>query len=86
MNTLGIFTRAGLKRQSLGFLQAQFVKSGAWYHAIARGEDERPAQSNRPRKSSGAETTLREDLTVPADIKASVIATTDDVWAWCNKT
>jgi DNA polymerase-4 len=86
MNTLGIFTGADLKRQSLGFLQAHFGKSGAWYYAIARGEDERPVQPNRPRKSSGSETTFREDLTVPADIEAGVIAMADDVWAWCEKT
>jgi DNA polymerase-4 len=52
MNTLGIFTGADLKTQSLGFLQATFGKSGAWYYAIARDEDERPVQPNRPRKSS----------------------------------
>jgi DNA polymerase-4 len=86
MNTLGIFKGADLKRQSLGFLQAHFGKSGAWYYAIARGEDERPVQPNRPRKSSGSETTFREDLTVPADIEAGVIAMADDVWAWCEKT
>ena len=86
MNTLGIFKGADLKRQSLGFLQAHFGKSGAWYYAIARGEDQRPVQPNRPRKSSGSETTFREDLTVPADIEAGVKAMADDVWAWCEKT
>src|SRR3984957_8329040 len=86
MNTLGIFTGADLKRQSLGFLQAHFGKSGGWHYAIARGEDERPAAPNSPRKSSGSETTFREDLTVPADIEAGVIAMADDGWAWCGKT
>ncbi len=73
-------------RQSLSFLQAHFGKSGAWYHAIARGEDERPVLPNRPRKSSGSETTFREDLAAPADIEADVIAIANDVWAWCEKT
>jgi DNA polymerase IV len=85
MTALGIHTGADLKRQTLGFLQAQFGKSGAWYYAIARGEDNRPVQPNRPRKSSGSETTFRQDLTAPADIEAGVIAMADDVWDWCEK-
>jgi DNA polymerase-4 len=86
MNALGIFTGADLKQQTLGFLQANFGKSGAWYYAIARGQDDRPVQPNRPRKSSGSETTFRQDLTAPADIESGVIAMADDVWAWCEKT
>lgn len=86
MNALGIFTGADLKLQSLAFLQAQFGKSGAWYFTIARGEDERPVQSNRLRKSSGSETTFPKDLVLPGDIEIGVIAMADDVWAWCEKT
>jgi DNA polymerase IV len=85
MSALGIFSGADLKRQSLAFLQAHFGKSGSWYYAIARGEDDRPVQPNRPRKSVGSETTFREDLAAAADIEAGVIAMADEVWAWCNK-
>src|SRR3984957_3438856 len=85
MNALGIFTGSDLKQQSLSLLQAQFGKSGTWYYAIARGQDERPVQPNRPRKSSGSETTFREDLMAPADIEAGVKAMADDVWAWGEK-
>jgi DNA polymerase-4 len=84
MTALGIFTGADLKRQSLAFLQAHFGKSGAWYYAIARGEDERPVQPNRPRKSSGSETTFQWDLTAAADIEAGVVSMADEVWAWCE--
>lgn len=86
MNALGILIGADLKLQSLAFLQAHFGKSGARYYAIARGEDERPVQSDRRRKSSGSETTFHQDLTAPADIEAGVIAMADDVWAWCETT
>ncbi len=48
----------------------------------ARGEDDRLVVPDRPRKSSGSETTFAEDLTAPADIEAGVIAMADDVWAW----
>jgi DNA polymerase-4 len=40
---------------------------------------------DRVRKSSGSETTFREDLTADADIEAGVLRMADDVWAWCEK-
>jgi hypothetical protein len=40
---------------------------------------------DRPRKSSGSETTFSNDLTAPADIEAGVQAMADEVWAWCEK-
>ena len=85
MKALGINTGAGLRDKSLAFLQQHFGKSGAWYFAIARGDDDRRVMPNRPRKSSGSETTFSEDLTSPADIEAGIIAMADDVWAWCEK-
>jgi DNA polymerase-4 len=85
MNGLGIFTGADLRRQSLAFLQQHFGKSGPWYHAIAKGEDDRPVVPDRPRKSSGSETTFDRDLTDPHDIEAGVRTMADDVWAWCEK-
>jgi DNA polymerase-4 len=40
---------------------------------------------DRPRKSSGSETTFADDLVDPAAIEASVQAMADEVWAWCEK-
>jgi DNA polymerase-4 len=74
-----------LKRQSLTFLKEHFGKSGAWYHAIAHGEDDCPVVPDRARKSSGSETTFQSDLTNPADIEAGVQAMADEVRAWCEK-
>jgi DNA polymerase-4 len=85
MHRLGLLTGADLKRRSLAELQSEFGKSGAWYHAIARGRDDRPVRPDRERKSSGSETTFREDLTDPAAIETRVAAMADDVWAWCEK-
>jgi DNA polymerase IV len=85
MNRLGIFTGADLRRQSLAFLKQHFGKSGSWFHAIANGQDDRPVVPDRPRKSSGSETTFSNDLTDPADIEAGVQAMADEVWAWCEK-
>jgi DNA polymerase-4 len=85
MNRLGIYTGADLRRQSVAFLQQHFGKSGRWYYAIARGEDDRPVLADRPRKSSGSETTFSEDRTDPVDIETGIEAMADEVWAWCEK-
>nr|WP_312449053.1 hypothetical protein [Brevundimonas naejangsanensis] len=85
MNRLGIETGADLRRQSLTFLQHHFGKSGAWYHGVARGEDHRPVNPDRERKSSGSETTFASDLVDPAAIEARLDEMADDVWAWCEK-
>jgi len=85
MTRLGIETGADLRRQSLAFLQHHFGKSGSWYYAIARGEDHRPVNPDRERKSSGSETTFARDLVEPAAIEAGVEEMADEVWAWCEK-
>lgn len=86
MNQLGIFTGADLGQQSLEFLQRHFGKSGPWYYGLARGEDDRAVVPDRPRKSSGSETTFARDLIEPAEIESAIEAMADDVWAWCEKT
>ena len=86
MEGLGIRTGADLRRQSLAFLQHHFGKSGPWYYAIARGQDDRAVNPDRTRKSSGSETTFASDLTDPDAIEAGVGAMADDVWAWCEQT
>jgi len=85
MKALGIHTGADLREYSLAFLQEHFGKSGAWYYAIARGEDDRPVKPDRQRKSSGSETTFKEDVTCVAGIEAGIAAMADDVWLWCEK-
>jgi DNA polymerase IV len=85
MQRLGIQTGADLRAKSLAFLQQHFGKSAAWYLGIANGEDDRPVVADRPRKSSGSESTFERDLTASAEIEAGVEAMADDVWAWCEK-
>jgi len=63
MQRLGIETGADLRAKSRAFLQQHFGKSAAWYLGIANGEDDRPVVADRPRKSSGSETTFERDLT-----------------------
>src|SRR5262249_4780487 len=84
MARLGIATGADLRAQPLAFLQQHFGKAAAWYRAIANGEDDRPVVADRPRKSSGSETTFERDLTEAAEIEPRVLAMADDVWGWCE--
>ncbi|MEX0729580.1 MAG: DNA polymerase IV [Aquisalimonadaceae bacterium] len=63
MRELGISNGADLRAWTLVDLQQAFGKRAAFYHAIARGVDERPVQASRERKSIGAETTFAADLT-----------------------
>jgi DNA polymerase IV len=84
MQQLGILTGADLRAQSLSFLQQHFGKVAAWYIGIANGEDDRPVVADRPRKSSGSETTFDHDLTATAEIEAGIQAMAEDVWNWCH--
>ncbi|WP_242139358.1 DNA polymerase IV [Sphingomonas sp. TREG-RG-20F-R18-01] len=85
MHSLGITTGADLRAKSLKFLRAHFGNAADWYHAIARGEDHRPVDPDRIRKSSGSETTFNRDLFDPVEIEAGVQQMADDVWGWCAK-
>jgi len=59
---LGIRTGGDLLRFSRQELVAQFGKSGLFFFDIARGQDHRPVESSRIRKSIGTETTFAEDV------------------------
>lgn len=85
MRQLGIHTGEDLHGRSLEFLEHHFGKSGPWFHAIARGEDHRPVNPDRVRKSSGAETTFEQDLTDARAIQAEIEALADKVWSWCER-
>lgn len=85
MKRLGIETGADLKSRSLAFLRQHFGSSAEWYHAISRGQDDRPVNPNRVRKSSGSETTFDRDLVDAAEIEVGVVKMADDVWSWCER-
>ncbi|MFO1153901.1 MAG: DNA polymerase IV [Rhodospirillales bacterium] len=85
MQRLGIETGADLKAMPLPFLREHFGKAGAWYRAIAHGEDHRPVVANSLRKSSGSETTFARDLTTLPEIEAGIEAMANTVWTWCER-
>ncbi|WP_278247625.1 DNA polymerase IV [Teichococcus deserti] len=82
---LGIRTGAELRECPLPFLQQHFGKAGAAFHAIARGIDHRQVRPDRPRKSSGSETTYGTDLAEPAAVEEGVAKLAAQVWDWCAR-
>jgi DNA polymerase-4 len=85
MNALGIHTGLDLRRQSREFLTKQFGKSADYYYGVARGQDDRPVEPDRIRKSLGAETTFAQDLTQWDQIPPVIELLSAKVWAACAK-
>src|SRR5918997_3500687 len=86
MHSLSIRTGADLRSCSLAFLEEHFGKAGPYYFAIARGIDHRPVQTNRERKSIGAEDTFARDLFSFEEMQAELQLLVDKVWGWCERT
>ncbi|PJZ67504.1 DNA polymerase IV [Leptospira wolffii] len=68
MNELGIYKGIDLKSQTLEFLDKHFGKSGRWFYFVCRGQDDRPVEPYRERKSLGAESTFSSDLERAEDL------------------
>lgn len=68
MQALGILTGKDLKRLPLPTLQQHFGKSAQFFYDIARGQDHRPVNGQRIRKSVGMEITYAEDIANPQTI------------------
>ncbi len=72
MQLLGIFTGKDLKGWEEHDLVREFGKSGSFFYKIVRGDDDRPVQPNRIRKSVGAENTFSNDLESVDDMKSEL--------------
>jgi DNA polymerase-4 len=70
MHDLGIETGADLQDTPERTLRHHFGKRGAHFKTLAMGEDDRPVQPDRERKSVGAERTFRDDLADPDEMLA----------------
>jgi DNA polymerase-4 len=73
MHGLGIHTGADLREWQEEDLVQRFGKAGRFYHRVARGQDDRPVNPNRIRKSVGAETSFAEDLHDLAEMDAVLV-------------
>ncbi|GAN67374.1 DNA polymerase IV [Acetobacter orleanensis] len=85
MNGLGIYTGADLRNHSLASLSHHFGKAAAFYYGIARGEDPRPVEPHRPRKSIGKETTYERDLHREEELYAALTPLAHNVWLACTR-
>jgi len=68
MREMGIRSGRDLQATAERALRRRFGKRGPHFKTLAMGEDDRPVQPNRERKSVGAERTFREDLTDPSEM------------------
>ncbi|MCX2561335.1 DNA polymerase IV [Acetobacter farinalis] len=85
MNALGIYTGADLREQTLDTLVRHFGKAATFYYGIARGEDPRPVEPHRPRKSIGKETTYETDLIRENDLQNALATLAESVWHACTR-
>jgi DNA polymerase IV len=75
----GITTFAALATHDPGALQALIGPRAAELSALARGEDERPVEADRPPKSYGEENTFEQDVTDRRVIEDALYAHADAV-------
>ena len=68
MQEMGIQVGADLQEVSEKMLRRRFGKRGGYFKRLATGEDDRPVQPNRERKSVGAEQTFSEDISGPEEM------------------
>jgi DNA polymerase IV len=85
MNALGIHTGLDLRRQSRAFLAEHFGKAAEYFYGVARGQDDRPVEPDRVRKSLGAETTFERDLTSWEQAAPVLEMLSAKVWAACER-
>ena len=80
LNQMGIWLGRDLKKIDRRELVRLFGKSGNYYYEISRGEDHRPVQPSRERKSVGAEQTFSTDLFYENDLEKEMLEIADILW------
>jgi DNA polymerase-4 len=81
MHVLGIATGADLRQWAEADLVQHFGKAGRFYHQVAQGQDDRPVNPHRIRKSIGAERSFSPDLTTLAAMAAALERIAQEVTA-----
>jgi DNA polymerase IV len=80
MNKMGIWFGRDLRQIDRYELVRLFGKSGNYYYEISRGEDNRPVEPSRERKSVGAEETFSNDIFLLQDLENELLQIADIVW------
>lgn len=85
MKDLGIETGADLRQRDLAFLHQHFGKAAGYYFGAARGQDDRPVEEHRVRKSISVEDTFETDLRDPAALDAALTPVIERLWQRMEK-
>jgi DNA polymerase-4 len=68
MQRIGIYRGNDLLAWNLAELESLFGKSARYYFDAARGQDKRPVEAHRPRKSVSTEDTFGQDIVAPEEM------------------
>ena len=85
LNKMGIWFGRDLKKLERLELVRLFGKSGNYYFDICRGEDHRPVEPERERKSVGAEQTFSDDIFEENDLQQEILKIADILWRRIEK-
>ncbi len=85
LNKMGIWFGRDLKKIDRFELVRLFGKAGNYYYEISRGEDHRPVQPTRERKSVGAEQTFSSDLFRRNELEEQLIQIAEILWNRAQK-
>ena len=85
LRRMGIRNGADLRELTEIELVKRFGKAGRHYYRIVRGEDERPVNPNRIRKSIGAERTYFEDVSDPKVMKEKLAYLCEKVFDYMDR-
>jgi len=80
MNKIGIWYGRDLKKLDRIELVQLFGKAGNYYYEICRGDDHRPVEQERERKSVGAEQTFSADLFSDEEIQNEISKIAGILW------
>lgn len=80
LNKMGIWFGSDLRQIDRFELVRLFGKSGNYYYEISRGEDNRPVEPSRERKSVGAEETFSSDIFLLNELENELLQIADYLW------
>lgn len=80
MQELGIVQVQDLRKWTRNDLERHFGKAGSWYYLVCRGDDPRPVQPQRQRKSVGSERTFTEDIEDAAMLMENLDGLAERTW------
>jgi len=80
LNKMGVWYGRDLRKIDRLELVQLFGKAGNYYYEICRGQDQRPVQASRERKSVGAENTFEHDLYAEDELERELLRIAEKVW------